>query len=207
MKPQDATEYYEQRWNGEARANLWAMSRAAAILKEISKLDIHHPTVLDLGCGTGWLTRILNQFGTASGVDLAPGAARRFHPDLKFFGVDEDAGKDYDIVVSQEVLEHANDQTGYLKSAHNALKPSGYLVLTTPNATVSLRKPELLVQPQEKHLTRQGLRAALVPHFEIVELYSFFFGYAGWRPYRVQMRFGHWLNAGLHLMAVARRRD
>jgi hypothetical protein len=40
----------------------------------------------------------------------------------------------------------------------------------------------------------------------VEKIYSFFYGYAGWRPYRLQMRFGKLFNAGLHLAAVCRRK-
>lgn len=202
----DATaDYYEERWSREVKANLWAMSRSVVILDEIEKLGKKNPKILDLGCGTGWMTQILNQFGEAEGLDLAPDAARRFHPGIRFHDAEHPPSGPFDIIVSQEVLEHADDQAAYLRGAHSLLGQDGFLILTTPNASVSLRHPEFLIQPREKHLTRNELRAILQKEFEVIKIYSFFYGYARWRPYRLQMRFGRMLNAGLHLMAVCRR--
>jgi len=201
----EAAEYYRNRWPTEVKANLFAMHRASFILRELSETGVKSPKLLDLGCGTGWLTAILSQFGDAEGVDLAPEPARAFHPDLRFhLPTDIPHGSLFDVVVSQEVLEHVEDQQGYVATAHSALRSGGFLILTTPNAKVSLRNPEFLVQPVEKHLTKTELRRLLAKRFIIVKLYSFFFGYGRW-PWRLQMRFGKLLGEGLHFMAVCRK--
>ncbi len=203
----EGRKYYEERWQSEPVANLWAMARAAEILREVAKVGLKTPRCLDMGCGTGWLTAILSQFGEACGVDLAPAAARSFHPELSFFNVGDAIPGKFDIVVSQEVLEHVEDQQGYIDLIAQTLKPEGALVLTTPNAKVSLRDPQQFVtQPVEKHLTRKELQSLLESRFEVTRLRSFFFGYAHGIPYRIQMRFGERLDAGLHFIAVCRPR-
>lgn len=198
--------YYTERWGANGKQHGWSMQRAAVILGELAALELTEPRMLDFGCGDGWLTAILSQFGSAEGVDLAPDPARQRHPDLQFHAAANPPPGPFDVIVSQEVIEHAADQAAYLKLAHSRLRPGGYLILTTPNAAVSLRHPELLNQPIEHHLTRAQLRAALQSAgFEIRTLYSFLFGYARWRPWRLQARYGRMLNAGLHLIAVCSR--
>ena len=202
----DPQEYYSHRWQAEKTANLWAMSRASVILHELAQTGIHRPKMLDFGCGTGWLTAILSQFGEAAGVDLAPEEARRRYAHLSFYSANAVPPGPFDVVISQEVLEHADDQRGYLDTAYQVLRPGGYLILTTPNAKVSLKRAELLIQPVEKHLSLRELRALLVQRdFSVVKLYTFFHGYARRVPFRLQMTFGRLLDTGLHLMAVARR--
>jgi 2-polyprenyl-3-methyl-5-hydroxy-6-metoxy-1,4-benzoquinol methylase len=200
-----AKTYYASRWPTETKANLWAMSRASVILHELALLGIHNPNIVDFGCGTGWMTEILAQFGTAVGVDLAPEPARQLLSHLSFFSADALPQGPFDVVVSQEVLEHADNQEDYLNHAYRLLRPGGYLILTTPNAKVSLARPELLVQPVEKHLTSPQLESMLKRKFSILKLYSFFHGYARGVPYRFQMRFGRLLNTGLHLITVCER--
>ena len=62
-------DYYAKRWASEPKANLWAAARSAEILREIHLAGIKTPRVLDMGCGTGWMTAVLSQFGEAHGVD------------------------------------------------------------------------------------------------------------------------------------------
>lgn len=201
-----AADYYARRWAGDGKLNAWAMRRAAVILAELAELDLVEPRMLDLGCGSGWLTAMLSEFGDAEGVDLAPEPARRRYPHLRFHAVSESPAGPFDVVVSQEVIEHADDQRAYLSQAHALLRPGGFLILTTPNAAVSLGHPELLIQPLEQHLTRKQLRSALLDAgFEPRKLYSFFFGFSRKRPYRLRKRFGRQLNGGLHLLAVCTR--
>lgn len=206
MVGQDAERsYYTARWANEPKANLWAMSRAAQILSELQRTGIKQPRSLDFGCGTGWFTAVLSQFGESVGVDLAPEPARAFHPELSFFDVNNLPAGPFDVVVSQEVLEHVPDQEGYVRTASRLLRPGGYLLMTTPNAKVSMRNPQFLIQPKERHLRRSELHQLLSTSFEVERLYSFFFGYANWRPYRLQARIGKYLDAGLHFMAVCRK--
>ena len=202
----DAVAYYAQRWAEGGKENSWAMRRASVILDELARLGLVEPKILDFGCGDGWLTAVLSQFGWAEGADLAPASARKRYPSLQFHDASEPLLGPFDVIVSQEVLEHAEDQAAYLDLAYSRLRPGGHLILTTPNAAVSLRHPELLIQPIEHHLTRGQLRAALQSaRFDAIRIYSFMFGYARWRPWRLQMRYGRQLNAGLHLIAVCTR--
>ena len=113
------------------------------------------PKILDLGCGTGWLTGRLAEYGSTTGLDLAEGAiaaAQSWAPHIKFlagdlFQIPLPTGH-YDVVVSQEVIAHIPDQAAYLDRAAEALKPNGYLILTTPNKFV-MDRSEWPPQPPE----------------------------------------------------------
>ncbi len=175
-------EYYNERWKDYEFANSLKLARAAAILDGLAATRIREPRILDLGCGTGWLTAILGTFGPTLGVELSDeavrAAAQRYNHielvagDLFRWSCPREA---FDIVVSQEVIEHVPDQTGYVRIAHEALRHGGYLILTTPNAeTLEAMTPEQRShwsnQPVELPLSRRELRALLEPHFRIVRL-------------------------------------
>ncbi len=100
------------------------------------------PAILDFGCGRGWMSGLLAEFGSVTGVDLSPDAielAKSRHPGIEFVCVDaaDDVGKvlarTFDIVVSSEVIEHVLKQEEYMRNVIALLKPGGALVLTTPN--------------------------------------------------------------------------
>lgn len=100
--------------------------------------------ILDLGCGTGWLTAFLARYGEATGVDFAPDTIRSAKeiygsqasyfladPNLPTLGLPED--KVFDLVVATEVIEHVEDQKAFISQVSEFLKPDGWFLLTTPN--------------------------------------------------------------------------
>lgn len=99
--------------------------------------------ILDAGCGNGYVANWLSQKGhtvwgsdySESGVGLAQGN----YPDLTFFQADLLAGPPkvvppggYDGIVTLEVIEHLFDPEKFLANLLAALKPGGFLILTTP---------------------------------------------------------------------------
>ena len=97
--------------------------------------------ILDVGCGRGWLTNLVDVYGEAEGVDPVPESielARRMYPHLKFFsGTATDVYKSsdstaYDVIVTSEVIEHVSDKVGFVEDMVNCLQPEGYVILTTP---------------------------------------------------------------------------
>lgn len=171
---EDQESYYDRRWSGFEYANSLKLVRAAAILTELGRLRHRSPPrIIDLGCGAGWLTAMLSQFGPAEGVELsgeAVGAARLRWPHLTFNQADlaswEPSGERFDVVVSHEVIEHLEDQVSHVALISRLLVGGGHLILTTPNAgTFDAMPPEQREswsnQPIENWLTRQELRQLL----------------------------------------------
>lgn len=101
---------------------------------------------VDLGCNQGQFLRLLiSRFGL-----IKPLGVDDWSENLKGAA---DAGWDYrqadlekeipltervDVISALEVLEHIVDTDGFLKRVYDALKPHGWVLITTPNIT-SLR--------------------------------------------------------------------
>jgi methionine biosynthesis protein MetW len=99
-------------------------------------------SLLDMGCGDGKLThRLAAKIGTKNitGVDVSssivstPGAVRMVQEDLNHPPISALATAGYDVVVASQVIEHAWNTDGLAKEIYRVLKPTGYLVLSTPN--------------------------------------------------------------------------
>ena len=227
--------FYNEWFSNFSYANSLQLERASVILDALSFIGLVEPKIIDLGCGAGWLSNILGTFGPTLGIDLSNEAvevARHRYPVASFEAADVfnwkyESGA-YDLVVSQEVLEHVDDQPRYLEIAHDLLKPGGYLILTTPNRrTMMAMSPEARTewthQPIENWLTKDELRQLLSKKFRLVRSSTFVMGMGTQGSYRLMnserlrkallkfnldypfKRVYEKLGYGLHLVAVARK--
>jgi 2-polyprenyl-3-methyl-5-hydroxy-6-metoxy-1,4-benzoquinol methylase len=157
--------------------NQWCLRRAEKILQILHGLGIHKPSILDLGCGTGWLTEMLARVGPTTGVDFAEdiiATAQARFPHITFLAGDifrlPLPIDHFDVVVSQEVIAHVHDQSAYIDCAANVLKADGYLILTTPNKFVMDRSAWPLQPPEhlEQWLTMRRLKSLLRRRFRVL---------------------------------------
>jgi SAM-dependent methyltransferase len=174
--------FYNDRWAKTKYANRRKLQRCIAILDEINYAlgQVREPRILDIGCGDGWLTSIVSHFGPTTGIDLSNDAveqARRRYPGVTFEAADltqyQHSGELFDIVISQEVIEHLEDPASHLAMIHRLLKPNGCLILTTPNKTTLLHVPKELReswsnQPIENWLTARELNQLVRQRFKLI---------------------------------------
>lgn len=169
-------------WNPEMRdptnVNAWTRRRGDTILQFLRSLNLERPKIMDFGCGTGWLSAMLSESGSVTGIDLAESAialAKEQCPSGTFMAGDlftmSLPTDHFDVVVSQEVIAHVLDQPAYLDLAARMLRSRGYLVITTPNRFVIERSDVFPPQPPEhlvRWLTIRQLKRLLRPHFQVV---------------------------------------
>jgi 2-polyprenyl-6-hydroxyphenyl methylase / 3-demethylubiquinone-9 3-methyltransferase len=102
-------------------------------------------SVLDVGCGAGLLTEPLARLGgSCTGVDAAPeniGAARA-HAEAAGLAIDylageveQLSGRQFDLIVSMEVIEHVAEPAAFVAALARLLAPGGLMILSTPNRT------------------------------------------------------------------------
>lgn len=212
------------------------LERCIRILEAVLSLRLNRPAILDLGCGSGWLSNVLGHVGPTTGVDLSGAAvetASENYPHARFLQADltrwSGGAEQYDLVVSQEVIEHMEDQAAYLRLAHRMLGDGGFLILTTPNARTFNAMPDdqrsaWAGQPIENWLSPAQLRALLAQDFEVIRVTTIIpkYGIKGvyrfWsspRIHRVARILGLGglftslrlkLGYGLHTLAVAQKK-
>jgi 2-polyprenyl-3-methyl-5-hydroxy-6-metoxy-1,4-benzoquinol methylase len=144
----DPENFYRSLWAsgswGAAEPNDDETSRLAEIVDLLESCDlVETPRILDLGCGRGWLSHTLSEYGDVLGTDIVAASverARELFPTLSFEqtdlrGLQETHGREsFDLVVSSEVLEHveADEKRDFLQAIKQLLRPGGYAIITTP---------------------------------------------------------------------------
>lgn len=145
--------YYDQLWkseqwgapelNDDEKCRLNAIISYVFWIIDKKKESQKKCEILDVGCGRGWLTNELEQYGEALGIDpVASSIERASHlfDHLQFLTcatsdlLSQDKGNSFDLIVSSEVIEHIPypNQDDFLKDIYRLLKAGGYAILTTP---------------------------------------------------------------------------
>ncbi|KAF5292305.1 hypothetical protein FQA39_LY03339 [Lamprigera yunnana] len=106
-------------------------------------------SILDVGCGGGYLSEALARLGgTVHGVDAAEnlineakGHARlESLTNIRYFATSienyaANTSKKYDVVIASEIIEHVTEKELFLNACIKCLKPGGSLYITTFNRT------------------------------------------------------------------------
>lgn len=119
--------------------------------------------ILDLGCGTGIVARILrDRLGGAAritGLDVNAGMldkARSLAPDLTWVEGNAAAlpfpDRSFEVVLAQQVLQFVPDRAAAAREIHRVLAPGGRLVASTWRPRREQPLYEALGQIAEKHL-------------------------------------------------------
>jgi len=114
-----------------------------------ARATVSNKDVLDLGCNSGYGTNILsNECKSIVGVDVSPMAIQTAKSKYKKSNLDFCVGdgiklpfndNSFDAITSFQVIEHLVDYENYFKEIKRVLRPSGILILTTPNAEIRVR--------------------------------------------------------------------
>jgi glycosyltransferase involved in cell wall biosynthesis/2-polyprenyl-3-methyl-5-hydroxy-6-metoxy-1,4-benzoquinol methylase len=115
---------------------------AHTLIVELTGFD---KTVLEVGCSTGYLTRILKERGNRIiGIEVDPEAASvaaQFCEHILVGDVESldlsatFAPDSFDVIILGDVLEHLKWPQSVLRKLRPLLKPDGYLVVSLPNVT------------------------------------------------------------------------
>jgi|SRR5580658_3565522 2-polyprenyl-3-methyl-5-hydroxy-6-metoxy-1,4-benzoquinol methylase len=155
---EEQAKYYDD-WNSKYRAvGYEGLERTEndlyrtilVVLNIIAALPLRQPKILEIGCGTGWLSEKLCEFGDVVGVDLAPRAieiAKERGCRAEFIAMDflkfEWKPADFDLVVCCETFYNVNDQSHFMERMAALTKPQGYLVFSAQNKFVYDRRSDI----------------------------------------------------------------
>lgn len=149
-------EFYEKKYYQEGRGSYeiayseeeiaYFKLKASLIYRGTVKLShvTEGKTLLDVGCGEGWVMDKFFQSGdSVTGLDSSRFALEKFHPHLlpffeqgNIYDVLREKSKQqitFDFIVCANVLEHVVDPAGLLSIVRNLMHPHSLLILIVPN--------------------------------------------------------------------------
>src|SRR5690606_22389716 len=165
--------------NREQRLSDVSLDQREAVLRWLSDLGRTDLNLLEVGCGAGWLCPALKQFGHVTATDLSDqvlARARERVRDVQFIAGDFmqlDFDKQFDVVISLEVLSHVEDQDAFIAKLNALLHPGGIVMLATQNRPVledfNAAAPQ---QPGQlrRWFDRDEVRALLSSHVEVLKI-------------------------------------
>jgi SAM-dependent methyltransferase len=184
--------YYDRLWAdvGATELNRHELARLQEVDGFLSGVEVATgvaaPHILEVGCGRGWLSGlVLSRYGRVHAVDLSNDSvakARAAFPHITWEACDvlsEPLPSKRDLVVSSEVIEHVADQARFVDVLVDAVRPGGWLLITTPNRRLERiwrARPGFRPQPIEHWLLPDELRRLLAQRCEIARSGTFFFG-------------------------------
>jgi SAM-dependent methyltransferase len=159
-----------------------ALRRGQTAIWLLQASGLQKPRTLELGCGNGWLAERLVELGPVTGVDIADEAvaeARRRVPSGTFYAGDalslDLPTAAFDAVITLETFSHVPSQPAFVELIARVLRKGGYLILTTQNRNVYMRRSNVR-PPVEGQLRRwvsmRELRNMLQPHFQILRAFT-----------------------------------
>lgn len=143
--------------------------------------------VLDIACGTGYGSEILNFSGAnrVIGADVSREALnhalKHYASDhVTFLRADGEAlpfsDSVFDLCVSLGTLAHVRRDRHFVAELWRVMKPSGMLVLSTPNRLVTQPGAPISARPRNpfhiREYTLQELRGMLARHFAVAAVYG-----------------------------------
>jgi 2-polyprenyl-3-methyl-5-hydroxy-6-metoxy-1,4-benzoquinol methylase len=153
--------------------------RVCAMVRACAARCADRGQAADVGCGTGWITRVLGtEFREALGFDLPSPAIEKAAADLphvKFVRGDFLAATanvpagTCDMVVSCEVVAHVANQREFFVRCRSMLRPGGRFLLFTQNPVVWMNESHLTPK-SPSHLRHWPSRDEVRAHCQAARL-------------------------------------
>jgi SAM-dependent methyltransferase len=118
---------------------IWRAGQERRVALVLRTVPLAGARVLDAGCGLGLYVRRFAELGAqAHGIDIDPDKVRQARLTLPLVREGSAEALPYedgafDVVFSNEVLEHVQDDALAVREACRVLRPGGHLVIFAPN--------------------------------------------------------------------------
>ena len=114
----------------------WVRRKLVHKLIRLYRPSLNQLTILDIGCGTGKLSKELGQYGKVVSIDKSEQAikfCRQNRLDAEQSSVENyKANKQFDIIVALDILEHCQDDKKTIEKINELLKDNGIAIIFVP---------------------------------------------------------------------------
>ncbi len=173
-------------WNAATREQYVdeiSLRQADIISQWLDLLGRKDLDIIEIGCGAGWFSQRLTQYGKVTATDLADEVLKRAKiraPSVEFVAGDfmnlPFLKNCFDVVVTLEVLAHVADQQAFIHKITSLLRPGGYLMLATQNHFVLKyfnRVPPTRPGQLRRWVGRRELREMVeTTGFQVLQIFS-----------------------------------
>ncbi len=140
-------------------------SLVRTVLNGFSLDGIMQEKILDIGCGTGVILKLLESFGVAYGMELSSEAIRFLRKRDLNLVVRSDAsqsipfkGGSFSAILCLDVLEHLDDDSTLLNEMVRVCKPGGHIILTVPAFNVLWSSHDVALHHRRRYTRKQILK-------------------------------------------------
>jgi SAM-dependent methyltransferase len=132
-------EEYQRNYNFE-EDYWWFIGRRQIVFDQIVRLplDQEKSLILDVGCGTGLITKYLGKYGKPFGIEASV-EGLRFCNSRKLENLIRGdvqnmpfVSEQFDLLVALDLLEHLDDDVAALREFNRVSKKGGYLLVLVP---------------------------------------------------------------------------
>ncbi|WP_298448327.1 malonyl-ACP O-methyltransferase BioC [uncultured Marinobacter sp.] len=168
-----AREFGKARDTYESASRLQRLMGDAMLERLEGQTDPDRARVLDLGCGTGWFTRMLANLmppGSVTGMDLSPGmiehAGAHSPPGVAWVVADAEAiplpDQSCDLIFSNLMIQWCATPARVLQECRRVLRPGGKLMISTllEGTLKELDQAWQKADPGQRHINRFETEAA-----------------------------------------------
>lgn len=147
-----------------------------SILEGCSLCSPAKDRILDIGCGTGTVLKLLEDFGTAYGVELSTDAIQFLKKRDLNLVVRSDVSQSipfkddaFSVITCLDVLEHLDDDFTLLNEMVRVCKPGGHIVLTVPALNVLWSRHDAALHHKRRYTKKRLLEKVSPLHATVTK--------------------------------------